>query len=327
MAFLTQTIRGSNPADAAEVVMRTLSLFLLVAGCSETGSVLVDNPSPYIYDAEDQPHANLDISELAVTIQAALDLIGDLSAEPILAAYDEVMQFQDGYCPAYYATDDGTYWYDNCSVEGSSYAGYAFTEDYDQIDDGYGNLITGRSLFGGATITTPTGDRFNASGGAGVFFTEVPADGLTAVTQVINGTFEWTGASGNGTWLQTDVRPDLEMASYLTEPNELLGAGKGLYITGAITNVTQTGSVVSFTDYWQTNEGLGATCEAEPHGTVSVRAEDGSWYDVVFDGDWDGSPVDPDACDSCGRAFFRGDRIGEVCVDFSEGLNWEVSPW
>ena len=61
---------------------------------------------------------------------------------------------------------------------------------------------------------------------------------------------------------------------------------------------------------------------------MSVRDLDGDWYDVVFDGptDW-GADSDPDLCDGCGEAYFRGEDVGAVCPDFS-GLNgWEGTPW
>ena len=308
--------------------MRAFPLLIALASCDPGGTVEVVQPSEYIYEAEEPDIQPLDVDELTTAINDALDLIPSLSADPVLAAYDEVMQYQDSYCPAYYTTEDGTYWYDNCSAAGSSYAGYAFTEDFEDYVDEYGNISSGRTLAGGASITTPDGDVFNASGAAAVYTTEVPTDNLLATTIVLNGTFEWTGDSGAGTWLQTGSKPDLEMAAYLTEPTPpYTEGGRGLYVAGAITDVSGAGSVVSFTDFWLANAMLGAPCSDEPVGTLSVRSPEGAWYDVVFDGAYEGETVDAQDCDGCGEAYFRGEKLGKVCVDFDRALDWEVSPW
>ena len=49
-----------------------------------------------------------------------------------------------------------------------------------------------------------------------------------------------------------------------------------------------------------------------------MRGEDGSWYDVLFDGPNDLQPeTPPDLCDGCGQVYYQGDAMGEACADFS----------
>ena len=66
----------------------------------------------------------------------------------------------------------------------------------------------------------------------------------------------------------------------------------------------------------------------EPGGTIGVRVADGSWYDVQFHGPTDAKPeVAPKDCDGCGDAFYRGEPLGTVCVDFSAWTGWGAAPW
>ena len=68
-------------------------------------------------------------------------------------------------------------------------------------------------------------------------------------------------------------------------------------------------------------------CPQEPSGTISVQGADGEWYDVVFDGPSFGETTDPAVCDGCGTAWLEGMRLGEVCVDAGELLDWDGVPW
>jgi hypothetical protein len=74
--------------------------------------------------------------------------------------------------------------------------------------------------------------------------------------------------------------------------------------------------------------GWGGACPSEPGGVISVRDVQGGWYDILLDGpaEWGGTS-DPDLCDGCGEAFYRGESIGSVCADFPALLGWEGTPW
>ena len=74
---------------------------------------------------------------------------------------------------------------------------------------------------------------------------------------------------------------------------------------------------------------LDLPCPVELSGSVGVRAPDGTWTDVLFDGTIDpyDTTFDPLACDGCGEAYFLGEPLGEVCVDVSVLLASAVRPW
>jgi hypothetical protein len=77
-------------------------------------------------------------------------------------------------------------------------------------------------------------------------------------------------------------------------------------------------------------------CPEEPIGTVSVRDDEGYWYDVVFDiatydpeiGD---DPIwEPANCDGCGAFMAGGAPSGEACVEAGRVpglLDWQDYPW
>ena len=63
-------------------------------------------------------------------------------------------------------------------------------------------------------------------------------------------------------------------------------------------------------------------------GNQQARDNAGQWYDVLFDGPLEyGEQVDPDLCDGCGQVWYRGEPLGEACVDFSHLLDWSGRPW
>ena len=61
---------------------------------------------------------------------------------------------------------------------------------------------------------------------------------------------------------------------------------------------------------------------------MSIRDADGEWYQAIFDGPaFQGAEVFPPDCDGCGEVWFRGQRLGEVCPDFSAFTDWQDQPW
>ena len=132
------------------------------------------------------------------------------------------------------------------------------------------------------------------------------------------------GAPGAaGTWLEWGLVPSIYWwtLSY--------GDGAKLVALGGMLEVEDGPiSAVILEDLYLVQESLGATCGLEPSGSISILDSEGNWYGLSFDGptgeDWD---VDPALCDGCGTAWYRGERLGEACVDFSVLTSWEEKPW
>jgi hypothetical protein len=180
--------------------------------------------------------------------------------------------------------------------------------------------------FGGATVVDAQGHTLEVGGGAVVQKVTGEYDGLHLVTYYsdLAGTFGWDGSEAAGTWLDTDIDPDLSLFAYAAPDYdasyvELSGGFGGLLDGWAVAfDTNQVGSVL-----------LGLPCEIELSGTLGVRAPDGTWMDVQFDGPNPDALDDFDAaeCDGCGEVWFQGEPMGEVCVDVSTLLESAVAPW
>lgn len=303
---------------------RSLLALVLLTGCpaedaeSPAGT---SDPVPYVYEEEDPPVADLSAADLEGSIEAAIDLALSLNATPVFPAYAVAMAAAETGCPSYYESEGNVYWYDQCTTSaGASFAGYSFYQLYDQYDAGDGAVYDGEAVYGVAQVRTADGHTFEAGGSA--YALVATAETYTYHASVIAGSFAWDGPEAAGTWLGDGVAPDVTLVAYVTEYGDLVQIDGGLSGMGG-----QLDTVV-FDMLTLYEAGLGSTCPTEPGGVVSVRDSAGNWYDVVFDGPTEyGGASDPDLCDGCGAAYFRGEPLGEVCVDFTTLLDWEVSPW
>lgn len=294
-------------------------IVLALAGCGPEAPAdtdVADIPSEYITDEQDPPEPTYDLVAIAAAVQGALDQVLRMDADPVFGAYDAVMAGQSGSCPNYYSDGDATYWYDQCESDaGFAFSGYGYTllyEDYPDPESGY--VYNGRGLFAAATIEAADGHLFS---GAGTVYALVGDKGEEHYDQlVLQGTFRWDGAEVDGTWVGDGVSPDLVRASYRHD-----SYGRYVSLDGGMSPLEGEMIAVAFEDVLIYEESIGSTCEIEPAGSISVRGLDGSWYDVLFDGPTDEAPnTDPDDCDGCGTAYYRGEPMGQVCADFSQLL-------
>lgn len=306
---------------------------LLAAGCgpvqpdvSTAPTSATGEPAPYIFDEDDPPVPGLQAAELEVVIESAVALVLSLNAGPIFPAYDTAMAGAEETCPAYYTSEGSRYWYDSCTAStGATYSGYSFYQLYDDFDAGDGALYDGRTVSGVAQIVTADGYTYESGGTAQSL--EAVGVGYTYFSSYIAGGFSWDGPEAAGTWLETGVSPDITLLGYVAP-----GYGNYMLLDGGLSGLGGLDAAlldtVVFDSVLLFDAGLGSSCPTEPGGVVSVRDDVGNWYDVVFDGPTDSGVVsDPDLCDGCGSAWFRGEPLGEVCVDFGGLLEWEVSPW
>jgi hypothetical protein len=300
---------------------------LVIAGCAAPEQAIEPAadppPSAYVFEESALPEPTATLAEVESALQEGLDRTMSVSAAPVQAAYEAAMAGSTAACPYVYATPDGTYWYDSCMADdGSEFDGYVFAYGIDGLwDPNYEMVIDYWYAFGGATVTDAGGRVFELAGTALAYHGS--GDGLEFHYSEVGGTFEWDGPEADGTWLRDELDPDLiTSAQSLTDvPGSyvLLYGGFGGFAGGW---------AVAYDENLSFSESLGGRCDAELSGTVGVRAPDGSWYDVQFQG-WDG--VDPlydgAGCDGCGEAYYQGEALGSVCVDLSTLQAMGVDPW
>jgi hypothetical protein len=303
---------------------------LLACQAPQTGEeVEKEKPLPYIFEEEDLPEPSVDAAAVEAAALAGVERALQLRAQPVFTAYEAAMSASEAGCPDYYDYDGNMYWYDNCSTSGGGYwSGYSFYVRYQDLDDGSGNVYNGESLSGVSRIETPDGHVFEAGGAAYYYdLTHVAVDendiDYTYFLSVVQGSFVYDGPETTGSWVEEDLSPDLVYtAAYVPSMDGHLASLDGSVggLTGAIAYLVFDGLTLY--------DAALTTCPEEPGGGFSVRGSDGYWYDVTFDGatDW-GETVRPNDCDGCGKLWFEGEELGQVCVDFRQLVDWKESPW
>lgn len=293
------------------------------------GTDEIADPSPYVVEGAESMDPTETTASVQAAMQSALDLTMTVNAAPVRDAYDEVMAYQGGGCPYYYATQDGNYWLDGCSApSGARYDGYVFGLDSGDVVNPENGFITNTwYASGGATVVDPSGNLLEVGGIAAVQQISgrvgqgkgVP---YFAYTSLLQGSFQWDGPSAAGTFLADGLDPDLQI-----NLQEIPDFGRTNTLTGGFSGFDG-GWAVAFANNLIFSATLGSSCESEIAGTVAVRSPAGEWFDVRFDGPPDDQTTVATAdCDGCGTAYFQGQEFGEICVDFADLLGWGVTPW
>ena len=70
---------------------------------------------------------------------------------------------------------------------------------------------------------------------------------------------------------------------------------------------------------------FGYPCEKEPLGVLSVRDQEGHWYELHFDVSEEWELLG--ACDGCGSLFHNEEYLGSICLPELGWLMWEEAPW
>lgn len=283
-------------------------------------------PAPYIVEEESPPESAFSASEVEAALGEAISLAMSLTGQPVFPAYFAVMEGADDACPNYYESEGNVYWYDVCTSEqGTAFNGYSFYYYYDHYyigDEAY----TGDALFGVAQVQDDDGHLFQAGGTA--YDLIVEGDGYQYWYSVAQGGFSYDGREANGTWLEDGLAPDMLQYVYYVPSVD----ARGYVMQGSVSGLTGGFSAAVFDGIQILDEVLGqyfgANCSEEPGGIVSMRDEAGNWYDILFDGPSNASATTPEGmCDGCGEAFFRGESVGQVCVDFTVLNAWTGAPW
>lgn len=318
--------------------MKNVLMISLLAGCASTsqepdpepgspaGASEVP-PSDYVFEEGDLPEPTASLADITEALQVALDLTMTIHGAPVRDAYDAAMVGSTGACPYVYTTPDGSYWYDSCTAsDGSEFDGYVFAyEEAGLFDPSSGLVLDYWYAFGGATVENARGDRLELAGSAVSVKGTGTVDGTayTIYQTDVGGTFQWDGPEAQGTWLSSGIDPDL--ISNVTSLPSL--DQTAIFVSGGFGGFAD-GWAVAYDDNTIGDALLGLPCAAELSGTIGVRAPDGSWYDIQFQGS-DGQDPDYDdaRCDGCGDVFYQGEAMGEVCVDFGAMMAMGVAPW
>lgn len=276
-----------------------------------------DSPSGYDPDLPDASSATFDQSRTEAALTLAIAGLSGLSTDPVFDAYDVAMAGGEGYCPAYYEQDGNTFWYASCTTStGTWYDGYGFYnyyEDYTVDDDG--NVWDTEYISGAATVREATGETFHVGGYVQRSWT-TDENNWTSIQEGLFGSFQADDAPADS-WLGRGEQPSLYAYRAF---NEDYGLAAGGYVgfQGSLGGLGDTGQVALNTELMILGTtSLGLPCQDEPGGSITVRTEDGGWWDITFDMDAERFVLTGD-CDGCGTVTdAAGGVVGEACADFS----------
>lgn len=277
-----------------------------------------DLPSAYTWTGGFDNGDPVDLGVVEDALGQAVAAATGYSSAPVFSAYRLAMQAARPDCPG--ATDSGgvQFWATTCvTPDGAVFEGYGSLIEYDESN------FAGTVLNANALINTASGYTYvSAASILEVHMFGVGSDrrAFDAWTSGVGGTNSWDGPGVGGTWMEDALQPaiTLDFNSYDD------GARDGR-VSGVVAVDLGVFDAVAYGDTTVRNAASGAACWEEPEGSVSLRDANANWYEVRFDG---GVEVDDlDSCDGCGEVWWRGESLGEVCVDFSSWLGWGASPW
>lgn len=314
-----------------------LALTLLLAGCP-SGEMPDGDTTPWIY--EDDPTTGappLTEAEVADSIEEALATVLALDPVPALETFDSILAEGTAGCPYVVNTTDSgadvTFWQDACSTEaGAAFEGFGYRYTYDDYATQGGLVLDGVSLFLSGELISADGAVLSGSGTVasvtgGTDFYELYQRQLRGSFLVDGRALDVAGLP----WLDGSLAPDFDVSVvYVPEVTPANPSGldaRQISLNGGLSGLSL--GTVAFDGVVLTERTAGATCDLEPHGDISVRGPDGAWIDVLFDAPEEPSePMsDPSLCDGCGTAWYRGEPLDDVCVDFTGLFAWEGRPW
>ena len=283
-------------------------------------------PSEYIYDEAGDPEPLLSIGELEESIQDVLAVIQQTNPALLTVSYDALrLDVGDDYCPYYYYDESGDayygydYWYGNCTADGgASFDGYAYSYSYGEYTSGsYRYLDQGYLLMYGS-VTDRFGEVLEVSGSY-YHDTYIYNQYLYGYARLA-GDVRWSSGAVEETWLGEEYSLNLTISHSQSPSGE-----RDLQLEGSLSGIPGVVNAALFEDVYLYS---GSACMLEPSGNISIRDSEGDWYLASFQGaPYSWAPVFSPECDGCGDVFYRGERMGSICPDFSAMTDWEVRPW
>ena len=238
------------------------------------------------------------------TLAEAITLAVQLQATPVLALWDALTLHADPSCPNPDLGDAGyyySYWYAQCVTEdGATFTGYAYYYDDERSRYFYNQLYCAGS------VVDPEGNAFTATGRWSDSITEGAQK--TTMVSSLKGFVAWTGDGQESNWIGQGLEPDVDFTRTLHAETGV----RTLDAKGSISALTGEFGTVTFTDVsFSTDSGC-----LEPNGTITLRAADGSRFDLAFGG--------ADCLDGCADVTRDGEPVGTACGDFSPWALWEA---
>lgn len=292
-------------------------------GTTGETEVVEDNTGDYVTPDDGSGLPELDAEALQVAIEDAVADLISVNGGPAINAYFEAIAGMDASCPTWTYDGDVPVWFDTCtSSNGTTFDGYGYQYQYIDESDGT-NTWNGWAINTASTVTLPSGEVFRGAGGAG-FLQGVTNDGLDVWYSYVQPGYSYDGPAADDTWLSAGIDPEVSWYAYRMPTGEGVAAA----LTG--TAEVDDGGAVSamvFSDLLLIDEAFGS-CAIEPAGGMSVLDREGHWIDLFFDGpQWEGTPTPEDLCDGCGSAWYLGEYLGEVCIDWSPLSDWDAYPF
>jgi hypothetical protein len=207
-----------------------------------------------------------------------------------------------------YSYDFGSY---IDSSETYDYAGYAYYSGSSKVVDSQGHTFLGAGY-------SSYYERTHISGGDSYFYNS------------LTGNFRTDNPAYSDSWLDRDLNVSLYVygTRYAADGYGSIEGSVSVYYSASMSGLVGEINAVRLDEVYIYPETEGSMCDLEPAGLIALRDEAGSWYEVEFDGPkYAGAGAFPPDCDGCGRVYFRGELLGEVCPDFSRIQHWEARAW
>lgn len=329
----------STPKLVAAWSSALLALSLLGCSGEETaadgGAAAPKWPTPYEPAPPPDTPPAYDAAAVTAALPSALAVLTSIDPEHLLALYDEFAARGDGACPlpTEYPTDDGSgttqYWSADCTTaDGTRFVGGAYRTAYQGRDNGDGTFTDGFSLTPDATdasIIAADGRSLVLTGylEVGIIrggtttepysYAYVYLDGSVVVDETTAAGDPWVsgrrkGLISLGGYADSYGTRTLDVTAGLS-----LGEGEFLAASTAAFSLAP-----------------GLPCATEPVGGFSLRDAEGTWYDVLFDGNPPDEETPEGVCDGCGVVFAGGRELGASCPAagaFDGLLQYEETPW
>lgn len=298
---------------------------LLALACSaEPDAPERAEPTPYVLDTEGGETPEVDLEQISDDLADFLPTLRGLNAAPALSAYQLLAAEQTDICPRVYAVDGNTYWADQCTTDlGTQFSGFAFAvELHDQV---IGEVWRGqqRVVQGGARVERADGVALDIAGVAQLLDLDHVDQPIHLYHSTVNGTFFAENFEFDPGWVERDVTPDL--VQFITEHQEL--GGRRYTVNGGVSGTGGALSAIVFDEVTVVDPAAGGTCPREPFGLISVRTGQGVWVDLLFDGPDPQTGQAEGDCDGVGRAYHRGELLGDVTLDTRVLFDFEGAPW
>jgi len=299
------------------------------------GSEQTEEAEEYVFEAE-APKVELSLEEIEWAMEEAIRIVRWIDPGKMHDAYAQVEADGDESCPEYdeeyYDDNERYHWRDACTVaSGGSFAGSVYSNYYGEYTDENETYDYGGHAFfnGSARVEDSRGNTFIAGGSSSYYERHRTSTGDGTFYQSMSGNYRFDDPSLYGSWLAQDLNVSVYHNStmYIDDADHY-GGGYSVYWNASISGLTGVINALRLSAIFMYSENTGSMCEIEPSGSISVRDSAGNWYEAEFDGPkYAGAGSFPPDCDTCGKVYWRGTLLGEVCPNFELLVDWGERPW